>query len=129
MGKRDAAIVVDGGLMGEEFVSEPIEPVPGTFDPAGMARGEPGLPGRFVWRSKEYEVADVIEVWKESGLCKSGSPELYLRKHWYKIRTRDGLQMTLYFERQARSKSRRQTRWWLYTIQTKEKNDRKREDN
>ena len=34
--------------MEEEFVSEPIKPVAGTFDTVGMARGEPGLPGRFI---------------------------------------------------------------------------------
>ena len=102
--------------MTEEFFSEPIEPVAGTFDTAGMTRGEPGLPGRFVWRGKEYAVAETIETWKETGPCKMGSPEQYLRKHWYKIKTSDGLEMTLYFERQARSKTQKKTRWWLYTI-------------
>jgi hypothetical protein len=102
--------------MGEEFISEPIEPVAGTFDPTAMTRAEPGLPGRFVWRGTEYAVVDVIEVWKESGPCKGGGPEKYLRKHWYKIRTDAGLEMTLYFERQARSKGQKKARWWLYTI-------------
>jgi hypothetical protein len=107
--------------MSEEFISEPIEPVAGTFDTAAMTRGEPGLPERFKWRDEEYAVADVLEAWKETGPCRSGGPEQYLRKHWYKIRTDHGLEMTLYFERQARSKTRNKTRWWLYTINTKEK--------
>ena len=107
--------------MSEEFISEPIEPVAGTFDTAAMTRGEPGLPERFKWRDKEYAVLDVLEAWKETGPCRSGSPEKYLRKHWYKIRTDSGLEMTLYFERQSRSKSSSKTRWWLYTINTKEK--------
>jgi len=102
--------------MDEEFVSEPIKPVAGTSDPAAMTRGEPGLPGRFIWRDKEYEVADVLEVWKEQGPCKSGGTEQYLRKHWFRITTGDGLIMTIYFERQPRSKSRNKTRWWLYTV-------------
>jgi hypothetical protein len=102
--------------MNEEFISEPIKPVVGTFDTAAMTRGEPGLPKRFIWRDTEYTVAEVIEVWKETGPCKSGGPEQYLRKHWYRIRTGNGLEMTLYFERQARAKSRNKTRWWLYTI-------------
>jgi len=106
--------------MGEEFISEPIEPVAGTFDAAGMTRVEPGLPGRFVWRETEYAVADVIQAWKETGPCKSGAREQYLRKHWYKIKTDGGLEMTLYFERQARSKTQNKTRWWLYTINSKE---------
>ena len=53
--------------MDDKFISEPIKPVEGTFDTAGMTRGEPGLPGRFVWRNKEYTVAEVLEKWKESG--------------------------------------------------------------
>lgn len=91
-------------------------PVAGTFDAAGMTRGEPGLPGRFVWRDREYAVAEVLEAWKETGPCRSGSNEQYLRKHWYKIRTDDGTEMTLYFERQARTKRQRKERWWLYTV-------------
>lgn len=107
--------------MSEEFISEPIEPVAGTFDTAAMTRGEPGLPERFKWRDEEYAVAEVLEAWKETGPCRSGGPEQYLRKHWYKIRTDSGFEMTLYFERQTRSKIRNKTRWWLYTINTKEK--------
>lgn len=102
--------------MREEFVSEPISPVEGTFDTTGMTHAEPGLPRRFVWREREYAVDDVLETWKETGPCRSGSPEQYLRKHWYKIRTRDGLEMTIYFERQARTKKQSKKRWWLYTV-------------
>lgn len=100
----------------EQFVSEPIRPVEGSFDAAGMVRGEPGLPRRFVWRDTEYTVAEVLEVWKEDGPCRSGSPEMYLRKHWFRIATDQGLEMTLYFERQPRSKRRSKARWWLYTV-------------
>ncbi|UCD53466.1 MAG: hypothetical protein JSW27_12595 [Phycisphaerales bacterium] len=100
----------------EQFVSEPIHPVEGTFDPSGMVRGEPGLPRQFVWRDNEYAVAEVLQVWKEDGPCKSGSSEMYLRKHWYRVATEQGPEMTLYFQRQPRSKSQSKTRWWLYTI-------------
>ena len=103
--------------MGEEFVSETIKPIEGTFDTAAMTRGEPGLPAKFIWRDKEYEIAKVLEVWKETGPCRNGSSEIYLRKHWYKIQTTDNMIMTLYFERQARSKNQNKARWWLYTIE------------
>jgi len=102
--------------MQEEFISESIEPVEGTFDTVGMTRGEPSLPNRFVWRDTEYEVDEVLEKWKESGPCKSGSSEMYLRKHWFKIITEDGSEMTIYFQRQPRSKRENKKRWWLYTI-------------
>lgn len=100
----------------EQFVSEPIQPVEGTFDPAAMPRGEPGLPHRFVWRDEEYTVAAVLEAWKEDGPCKSGSAEMYLRKHWFRVITEQGAEMTLYFQRQPRSKRRSKARWWLYTV-------------
>jgi len=102
--------------MEEEFVSELIKPVAGTFDTVGMARGEPGLPGRFIWRDKEYTVTEVLEKWKESGRCKSGSSQMYLRKHWFRVRCTDGLEVTIYFERQPRAKARNKMRWWLYTV-------------
>ena len=105
----------------EEFVSEPIVPAEGTFDAAAMTRGEPGLPGRFLWREQEYSTADVLEAWKETGPCRSGGTERYLRKHWWRIKTGEGLEMTIYFERQPRSKRQNKTRWWLYTIAGKEK--------
>ena len=107
--------------MSEEFVSEPIEPVSGTFDATGMTRGEPGLPKRFIWREQEFKVAEVVKAWKETGPCKSSGTEQYLRKHWFEIRTNEGLEMTIYFERQARTKSQGKQRWWLYTIDRKEK--------
>lgn len=102
--------------MKAQFVSEPVTPVAGTMDSAGMARGEPGLPQRFVWRDEEYTVAAVLERWKETSGCRSGADEQYVRKHWFKIRTTDGKEMKLYFERQARSKAQRKSRWWLFTV-------------
>ena len=102
--------------MRERFVSEVIEPIAGTMDRAGMARGEPGLPKRFVWRDREYTVAEVVETWKETSRCKTGSDEHYVRKHWFRLRTTDGTEMTLYFDRQALCKRQRKSRWWLFTI-------------
>ena len=103
--------------MDEEFVSETIKPREGTFDAAAMTRGEPGLPAKFLWRKTEYTIAEVLEAWKETGPCRNGSNEIYLRKHWYKIKTTDNIIMTLYFERQARSKKQIKTRWWLFSIE------------
>jgi len=107
--------------MPEEFASEPIKPVRGTFDTRGMSAGAPGLPERFVWRGNEYTVAEVVETWKETSNCKHGSGEQYVRKHWFRIRTTAGDEMKLYFERQARSQRELKTRWWLYTISPADK--------
>jgi hypothetical protein len=86
------------------------------MDTGRMARGEPGLPGRFLWRGQEYVVERVLEQWKETSPCTSGSGERYVRKHWYRIRTTSGSEMRIYFERQARSARERKRRWWLYTV-------------
>jgi len=102
--------------MDEEFIGEPIRPVGGTLDPAAMATGGPGLPTRFVWRDREHAVQRVLERWKTTSDCRSGSREQYVRKHWFRIRTADGTQMRIYFERQARSRGQRKARWWLYSI-------------
>lgn len=102
--------------MQERFVSESIAPVSGTADVRGMARGEPGLPMRFVWRKKEYSVAQVLGQWKETSGCKSGSDERYVRKHWFHVRTTDGQEMKIYFERQPRFGRERRRRWWLYSV-------------
>ncbi|HUT58324.1 MAG TPA: DUF6504 family protein [Phycisphaerae bacterium] len=106
-----------GKAHAEQFVSEPITPVPGTADVRAMARGEPGLPGRFTWRGREYRVAEVIQSWKTSGPCRSGGGEVYLRRHWHKILTEPCQVMKVYCERQARSSRRPKARWWLYSIE------------
>ena len=100
----------------EMFVSESIKPVAGTFNTSSMARGEPGLPARFVWRKTEYTVSRVVEKWKETTPCKSGCGEKYVRKHWYKIETESVEKMNIYFERKSSPKGQRKTRWWLYSM-------------
>jgi len=102
--------------MREQLISEPIKPVEGTMDVAAMARGEPGLPKKFIWRAEEHVIDEVLEKWKETSPCVSGADEQYVRKHWYRIRTCGGLQMKIYFERQPRSKRQQKARWWVYTL-------------
>ena len=104
----------------EDFICEPIKAVPGTSDPLAMATGQPGFPSRFIWREHQYALAQILETWKESGPCKSGSAEMYLRKHFFRITTAEGPQMTIYFERQPRSKRQGKARWWLYTVSSDE---------
>lgn len=97
----------------EQFVSESIVPVAGTFDVRGIAKGEPGLPGRFVWRGDEYTVSEVLAVWKTSSPDTTG--EVYLRRHWWEVRTDSGHVMKLYFERQKNRKDAK-ARWFVYTV-------------
>lgn len=103
--------------MPEQFISEPIEMAYRSQDTGPMARGRPGTPERFFWRGDEYRVAEVLEMWDQTGPGLGGGSR-YLRKHWYRIRTTDGDEMKLYFERKARSNREIIRRWWLYSRNT-----------
>jgi len=74
------------------------------------------LPTKCLWRETQYAVSEVLEEWKETGPCRHGSGERYVRKHWFRLRMATGEEMKIYFERQARSTKLRQQRWWLYTV-------------
>jgi hypothetical protein len=101
--------------MTERFVSEVIIPVIASCDTARMAAGEPGLPHEFVWRGQTIEILTVLRSWHETGKCSHGSPELYLRKHWYEVATTTNGTMRIYFDRQSRRGSKG-GRWWLFSI-------------
>ena len=101
-----------------EFLSEPITPCKGRFDAPAMARGEPGLPSGFQLRGVSYNVIQRIEQWKHSER-KSGRArgELYLRRHFFKLRMSDGSIWTVYFVRQPLTSGSVTDRWFLYTVQ------------
>lgn len=101
--------------MHERFISEVIRPVADTYDTSRMAVGEPGLPSEFVWRDRTIKIATVLRTWRDTGKCRHGSPELYVRKHWYEVITTSNSTMKIYFDRQPRG-GRNNDRWWLFTI-------------
>lgn len=101
--------------MNEHFVSEAIKPAGETFDAARMAHAEPGVPGQFTWRGRTFTVTEVLRTWKDTGPCRHGSGERYVRKHWFEVATTSGETLKLYFERQARG-GRTGPRWWLFSI-------------
>lgn len=108
--------MVDDAKSAEQFVGEPIAPVPATGDARMMARGGPGLPRQFTWRGTTYEVEAVLETHRTLGPCTSGSGEKYVRKHWFTVRTAGGETMTLYCDRQARRGKSAKARWWLFAV-------------
>ena len=99
-----------------QLISEPLQPVTDEVSAHHATSGEPLLPSKFIWRGSEYAVGEVLEKWKQSGDCTHGSGERYVRKHWFTIRTTNGEEMKIYFERKQRSGSPAKQRWWLYTI-------------
>ena len=101
--------------MAEEFISEAIQPLSETIDTTRMAKGEPGLPRQFQWRSQIIDIARVLATWRETGPCHHGSGERYVRKHWFEVSTDSGVKMKIYFERQPRSTKK--SRWWLFSVE------------
>ena len=102
--------------MKETFVGEGIIPEDVSFSTSAMAMGKPGLPQKFSWKGKGFPILEVLEEWKEAGDCRHGSGERYVRKHWFRVRTSDDLEMKIYFERQARSSGG--SRWRLYSLRS-----------
>ena len=70
-----------------EFISEHI--TPGSSFDLHQWPGEPGLPGVFIWRGKEYRVKTMIEA-KDLRSCRNGSGEHYINKHYYAFKTESG---------------------------------------
>ena len=101
--------------MHERFISQALTPVVSTSDTSLMAAGEPGLPQQFHWHGQTMEITGVIRTWRETGPCRHGSGERYVRKHWYELETASHGIAKVYFERQARGGSHT-ARWWLFSL-------------
>lgn len=107
--------------MAVTFVSEPLTPLEGSFDTSGMARGEPGLPRKFRWRKRDWEVGAVLERWKKYGDCRHGSGERYVRQHGFKLQTTDGIVLTVCFQRSfGKTRNQPRVRWWVRTLENAE---------
>lgn len=102
-------------LSGQAFVSEAIQPLTETGDTRAMVTGSPALPREFVWHNERLCIARTLRSWRETGPCKHGSAEKYVRKHWFEVETSTGRQAKLYFERQSRGGGTMK-RWWLFSI-------------
>jgi len=101
--------------MSDQFIGEPLKPDAGSFDPAAMAAGEPGLPARFTWRGEPVEVRAVVNRWRGMADCRHGSGERYVHRHWYEVATAGHGVMKLYCERQTRG-GKPGLRWWVYSV-------------
>jgi hypothetical protein len=77
--------------------------------------GEPGLPREFHWRGERLEIVSVLRCWKQTGQCRHGSGEQYLRRHWYEVVTTGHGVARIYFDRTQRG-GRKTPRWWLFSL-------------
>lgn len=104
--------------MEEQFISEPLKPVTDSVDQRSFAIGAPLLPTEFLWRNRTLVVSHVCEQWKDTGPCRHGSGELYVRKHWFRLQLNTGEEIKVYFQRQPRSSGREKSRWWLFSMKS-----------
>jgi Domain of unknown function (DUF6504) len=109
--------------MPERFVSGPLTPDPNAIDPTGMDAGVPGLPRRFTWDGRVHEVARVVARWREAGPergRRGPAADTYLRRHWWRVVTAEGLDLKIYCERQTRGRGTggpgARQRWWVYSV-------------
>lgn len=99
-----------------EFISEQLLPHQGTFDTRRMGRGEPGLPGGFDWRDDSFAIVQELDSWKHSSREGSHAQgDLYLRRHYFRLRMSDDTIWVVYFERQPPRSGNAKARWFLYT--------------
>ncbi len=103
------------GQPGERFASEPIVPEPGSMSASAMSRGAPGVPRRFTWRGRQFEVVEILSQWKSTGGCRHGSQEMYVRRHWFRLHTQPEAVLTIYCDRQARQPRNPKARWFVFS--------------
>jgi hypothetical protein len=120
MRRQRGTIMTDADSTREEFISEPIEPEAGSFDPSMMAQGLASLPGAFTWRGRRYVIEECLEHIKQTSR-EGGSAvgDRYLRRQRFRVRLNTGQTATLYFERQSRpgvSARTAKKRWFLYSL-------------
>jgi len=100
--------------MSDRFIGEPLRAQEASADTSAMGAGEPGLPCAFLWRGRTLRVSALLRRWRDTGPCRHGSGERYVRKHWFEVRMADGAIMRPYFDRQSRGRGH--ARWWLFSI-------------
>jgi len=102
--------------MSEKFISEALDPGAATFDTGRMAAGEPGLPHEFTWRGAVLRIVMIQRTWRETGPCRHGSGEQYVRKHWYQVEDDQGRILKIYFVRSTRGRSAKAC-WQLFSLE------------
>lgn len=105
--------------MSEQFIGAAIQPDTESMDAARLGSGEPAVPRSFKWGRKTVEVVRLLRSWRETGPCRHGSGEQYVRRHWFEIETDAGQTMKIYFDRQPRARQQR-LRWWLFSVSSAE---------
>jgi hypothetical protein len=92
-----------------KFVSRPILPTAEGFLTASSG-GDPPVPRAFLWDGRTLAIAAVLRSWRST---KTDRGDVYLKRHWFELRTSSGQTIEVYYDREAR---RGTPQWWLYVI-------------
>lgn len=92
-----------------KFVSRPIAPAGEGFLTPASGR-EPPVPSAFLWGSRTLLVSEVLRSWRST---RTDRGDVYLKRHWYELRTVTGAKLEVYYDRESRLNA---SPWWLYTI-------------
>jgi hypothetical protein len=90
------------------FVSRPIKPRGNEF--ITQSSSGPPVPRTFAWDDRTLRISAVLRTWRGT---KSDRGDVYLKRHWFELRTEEGATIEVYYDRDAR---RGASQWWLYTI-------------
>lgn len=71
---------------------------------------EPPVPLAFVWGDRILAIGEILRSWRST---KTDRGDVYLKRHWYELRTDTGAKLEVYYDRETR---RNASPWWLYTI-------------
>jgi 2-polyprenyl-3-methyl-5-hydroxy-6-metoxy-1,4-benzoquinol methylase len=82
----------------------------------------------LVWRGLSMAVVEELGAWKDSSRegARAGG-ELYLRRHYFRLRMSDAAIWTVYCTRQTPRSGDPKRRWFLYTLETTDPPNRKSE--
>ncbi len=92
-------------------IMESIAPEPGSWSVRQMASGEPGVPLRFTWRGRLYEVTRILATRRELEPSPEGRvKERYVKRHVVQVLVSSGEHMWL---SGSRGTGARAPRWVL----------------
>jgi hypothetical protein len=93
-----------------KFVSCPLVPTgDGFLTPTSGS--EPPIPRVFLWGGRRLLITEVLRSWRST---KADRGDVYLKRHWYELRTASGEKLEVYYDRESR---RAASSWWLYAIE------------
>lgn len=98
-----------GTFLMRKFISRALV-VAGTGFLTPTGGSEPPVPCAFLWDGRTLQITEVLRTWRST---KTDRGDVYLKRHWYELRTDTGAKLEVYYDRESPVGA---SAWWLYTI-------------